>query len=226
MISMKMTKSKLGDYLSVFSSALNIHSKFTIMNDIIDPTIPESETDVDDGVFGAHRLKHPLFTLTEGRLYKSVDNLSDIITEIKNRTGIKDIYLVNTNTTLEVQMDKDIYILAVSNGIDTGSRRMFDDIVSLYIKDEIYVFEDNQLLDCRNGSVVTIYHDVYGPVRLSKSNFPFMGVARTDSSVNFSGRYSYGYYNEDLQEHYIAMHINYKRCEAFHMYVFVPFTIE
>lgn len=225
MISIKMTKSKLGDYLSVFSSALNIHDKFTIMNDIIDPSVPEEETDVDDEVFGVHRLKHSLFTLTEGRLYHSVENISGLITEIKNRTGIKDIYVVNTPTTLEVQMDEDIYVLAVSDGIDTGNRRMFDDLVSLYVKDEIYRFEDGQLLECRNGSVITIHHDVYGPIRLSKSNFPFIGVARSDSGINFSGRYSYGYFNEELHEHYIAMHMNYKRCEAFHMYVFVPFTV-
>jgi hypothetical protein len=222
----KLTKSKLVDYLSVLSSALEIYDKFTIINDIIDPSVPEEETDVDDDVFGAHRLRHPLFTLPSGRVFNSVPNIGDVISEIKKITGIKNINLISTDYMLAVDMDGKTYVLAMSNGIDTGNYKLFDSIVDKYFSNEVYRFTDEQLLKCRMGSVITINHDEFGPVRLSKSNFPFHGVARSDSPVNFSGVYSYGYYDKEVGVNYIAMHITYKRCEAVHVYVYAPFNVE
>lgn len=218
----KMTKSKMVEYLMVLTNALDICGKFTIINDIIDPTIPDNETEVDDGIFGCHRLRHP-FPLPTGRVFHSVPNLREVISTIKSKTGVKSIYLSYTETSLGILIDDLIYVLAASDGVNTEYYRTYGDIVNLYMKDPVYVFEDEQLDKCRKGFVITIHNEKYGPVRLSKSNFPFQGVARSNSPVNFSGRYSYGYYNEELNECYIAMSMKYKNCEAFHMYVFVPF---
>ena len=52
-----------------------------------------------------------------------------------------------------------------------------------------------------------------------------MGVARVNDEINFSGSFSLGQYDNKLSENYIASYMQYKYCDAFHMYVYVPFDI-
>ena len=219
MIELKVTKSKMVDYLRVFGLVLSVCDKFIITNDIIQPV------DLKEGsVTGAHRIKHPLFPVTQGRVFQSVGNIKDIIREITDKKGVGAISIVNTDTSLLIRMDYDEYILAMSSET-TDSTRMFEDIVNEYILNhDHFDYPRDVLTSARFGEVVSVGNDEFGTVRLSKSSFPFIGVSRATDETNFTGKYILGVYDEALKENYIASYMKYKRCEAFHMYVYIPFN--
>lgn len=220
MVELKLTKTKLMDYFRVFRLVLGICDKFIITNDIIQPL-----EITDEIVTGAHRVRHPLFSVTAGHVFKSVDNLGIILNEIRDRKGAKNITLINNDDMLFVRIDYEEYILATSSET-TDSTTTFDEIISKYILSKShYHYSKNLLVRARLGEVITVGDDTFGAVRLSKSSFPFMGVARVNDEINFSGSFSLGQYDNKLSENYIASYIQYKYCDAFHMYVYVPFDI-
>lgn len=219
MIELKVTKAKLTDYLRVFRLALEICDDFIITNDIIQP----SESG-DDDITGAHRLRHPLFPVTPGKVFQSVGNINSMLREIKDRTGVKSIYIVNTDAVLSIRMDYDEYILAIVRE-DTDSTTMFDDIIDKYVLSSNWSeYPIEKLRLAKSGNVINIGDDVHGSVRLSKSSFPFIGATRIADDVNFSGKYSLGIYSDVYKENYIASYIKYKHCDAFHMYVYIPYN--
>ena len=221
----KMTKSKLSDFLAPYAAALKIYNKFTIVNDIIDPTPSESLLDADDEIFGAHRLRHP-FELDSGIVYNSVPGLDQLISYIKNTKGIKEIYVEYDIHGIYVRLGGEIHTLAISNGLDTGYTTKFDDILHKYLPEDLrHSFTPQQLTDCYDGYVITLNHLEYGPVRLSRNNFPFHGTpkSRITNLVNYIGDYAFGIYNKEFNEYYIALHILYKHYEAFHWYVYIPY---
>lgn len=218
MIELKLTKAKLTEYLRVFRLVLGICDAFTIMNDIIQPVEITNEI-----ITGAHRIKHPLFPVTFGCIFRSIDNIEEMLNHIRDKKGVQDIYIVNDNNVLAIRLDYEEYILAMSTET-TDSTRTFEDIVNQYVySGDKQTYSPELLMKARSGEVITVGDNKYGYVRLSKSSFPLMGVSRSSDDVNFTGQYALGVYNTDLVENYIASYIQYKYCEAFHMYVYIPF---
>lgn len=219
MIELKLTKTRLNDYLRVFRLVLGVCDKFIITNDIIQPV-----EITDDLITGGHRVRHPLFPVTTGKVFESVPNIREILNDIRDKKGVKNISIYNDDNELSVKLDEfEVYVLATSN-YTTDSTQIFDDIIEKYNLDQnINQYSRETLLKARLGEVVTISSETYGSVRLSKNCFPFIGASRGDD-VNFSGNFSFGVYNTELQENYIASYMNYKNCDAFHIYVYVPFN--
>ena len=218
MIELRLTKAKLTEYLRVFRLVLGICDSFTITNDIIQPVEITNEI-----ITGAHRIKHPLFPVTFGHVFQSTDNIAEILNCIRDKKGVKEISIINDTNILAIRLDYEEYILAVSTE-RTDSTRTFEDIVNQYVlTGDKTAYSPELLAKARSGEVITIGDNKYGYVRLSKSSFPLMGVSRSAEDVNFSGQYALGVYNADLVEHYIASYIQYKYCEAFHMYIYIPF---
>lgn len=215
-----MTKLALTEYLRMFRMAFDICGNFTIINDIINPS---SNSDVSETI-GAHRIRHPKFSVMPGIIYTSVPNITEVVNCVRNTTRVKTIKVINTETELLVRLDYEEYVLATATG-RTDSTKTFDDIINTYMKSCRSLSKDELSL-AKAGKVVTLIDPDYGPVRISKSSLPFMGVSRNDAEPNFSGTCSFGYYDKDINENYVALHINYKICEAFHMYVYVPYTID
>ena len=208
------------EYIRVFRLVLGICDKFIITNDIIKPF-----EITDEIVTGAHMVRHPLFSVTPGFVFESVNNISDILNDIRDKKGAKNISLINDDNMLYVRIDYEDYILATVKETTT-STKTFDDVVNKYVLGTEYQhYSIDTLANAKNGQVVTVGDDGLGLVRLSKSSFPFIGATRHNDAPNFSGKFSLGVYDTTLKENYIASYMQYKYCEAFHMYVYVPFNI-
>ena len=218
LIELRLTKAKLTEYLRVFRLVLGVCDAFTITNNIIQPVEITNEI-----ITGAHRVKHPLFPVTFGHVFRSTYNIAEILNCIRDKKGVNDITLINDNNILAIRLDYEEYILAMSSE-RTDSTRTFEDIVNQYLLNgDKYTYSPELLAKARSGEVVTVGNDKFGYVRLSKSSFPFIGVSRSIDDINFTGQYALGVYDSNLVEHYIASYMQYKYCEAFHMYIYIPF---
>lgn len=220
MIEVKVTKSRLTDYLRVFRLVLGICDTFTIINDIIQPV-----EITDDIVTGAHRIMHPLFPVTKGYVFESVPNIKDILNDIRDKKGAKNTSIINDDNALFIRIDYEDFVLATVKKL-TDSTKTFSELIAKWVPDQIrQSYSQQDLSKAKLGEVITVGNDEYGMVRLSKSSFPFIGVSRSADEANFSGGFALGTIDPDMvRENYIASHIKYKYCEALHMYIYVPYT--